>query len=112
LFILTTTKAGTMRQYRKLRALLLFARKIRTAFPLAQVAQVEFEDGSFPAEFVEMIEGKQDVPPVEQLAEMRPMPQHVFDCMLLVAWCRNRLNEAFREEESGFCLSVDFILEE
>lgn len=59
-----------------------------------------------------MIEGKQEVPPVEQLAEIRPKPHQMFDCVLLVGWCRNRLNEAFREEESGFCLSVDFISEE
>lgn len=101
-----------MQQYRKLRALLLFARKIRKAFPLVHVAQVEFEDGSFPAEFVDMIEGKQDVPPVEQLAEIRPKPHHMFDCVLLAAWCRNRLNEAFTEEESGFCLSLDFVSKE
>lgn len=101
-----------MQQYRKLRALLLFAKRIRKAFPLAQVAQVEFDDGSFPAEFVQMIEGKQEVPPVEDLVELRPKPHHMFDCVLLAAWCRNRLNEAFMEEKSGFCLSVDFVSEE
>lgn len=99
-------------QYRKLRALLLFARQIREKFPHVQTAQAEFQDGSFPNEFVEMIEGKQEVPEVEQLREMRPKPQGVFDSILLLAWCRNRLAEAFMEENSGFCLSVDLVPEE
>lgn len=77
-----------------------------------QTAQVEFQDGRFPNEFVEMIEGKQEVPEVEQLREMRPKPQGVFDSILLLAWCRNRLTEAFMEENSGFCLSVDLVPEE
>lgn len=101
-----------MQQYRKLRALLLFARKIRNLNPLVQSAQVEFRDGSFPEEFVEMIDGKRDVPSVEQLAEIRPRPQQMFDCVLLVAWCRSRLNEAFHDEESGFCLEFDCVAQE
>jgi len=99
-------------QYRKLRALLLFARKIREKFPHVQSAHVEFQDGSFPDEFVEIIEGKQEVPEVEQLREMRPKPHGVFDSVLLLAWCRNRLTEAFMEETSGFCLAIDLVADE
>jgi len=96
-------------QYRKLRALLLFARKIRETFPHVQSAHVEFQDGSFPTQFVEIIEGKQEVPAVEQLREIRPKPHGVFDSVLLLAWCRNRLTEAFRQEDSGFRLSIDLV---
>jgi hypothetical protein len=99
-------------QYRKLRALLLFARKIRETFPHVQSAHVEFQDGSFPDEFVQMIEGKLEVPTVQQLQEMRPKPQGVFDSILLLAWCRNRLTEGLMEEGSEFCLVVDLVAEE
>lgn len=98
-----------MQTYRKLRSLLLLARSIRAKLrpDVVQVAQVEFQDGSFPEEFVEIIEGKREVPSAEQLQEMRPIPHGALDSVLILSYCRNRLNESLMQEYSGFCLTVD-----
>ncbi len=103
-----------MQTYRKLRSLLLLASSIRKKLLQddVHVAQAELQDGSFPPEFVKIIEGVEPVPSVETLQTMRPKPHGVFDCLLLVVWCRNRLTEAFMEEESGFCLAIDLVPEE
>lgn len=86
-----------MTVYHELRSLLSTARTINERlFATAPDAELSssFADGSFPAEFLRVIEGTQELPSVEQLQIARPKPHGVFDVLLLRSYCQNRLAEA------------------
>jgi hypothetical protein len=103
-----------MQDYEELQGLLGLAREIhrQERILVAQSAQPEFKHEGFPAEFVQVVSGQRDIPSLEELREMRPRPQQVFDAVVLKQHCEQKISERFSIAGHHVAIDLEVLPEE